>query len=81
MEYDSVLSRRPSSDHIEGILKDIFGGQCKPIRGATLRQICGRIMGREHRKVGRGEWQLYHLYLYQLAKAAINCNYDSHIRF
>ena len=36
-----ALSVIPSSTHIEGILKNILGGQCKPFRDATLRQICG----------------------------------------
>ena len=58
------LSLIPPSAEIEIIQEVTFGGWPSMFRADALDQICGVLVERELGKVGRGEWQLYHLCRY-----------------
>jgi hypothetical protein len=48
-----------------GIIREItFGARPSAFRADALDQIFGVLVERELRKVGRGEWLLYHLCRY-----------------
>jgi hypothetical protein len=58
------LSLIPPSAEIEIIHEITCGGRPSVFRADVLDQVCGVLVERELGKVGRGEWQLYHLCRY-----------------